>query len=153
MFQEVYYTIEADDTSAPERVEVEDVEGACALVTYFKAHMRRVHARLYGEDRDERLIEDLSRFLVDKGGVFKGTATELHLQLRSAFKPKRPDDLTKKIQKYAGTHDSLECELGTEWDSERKNTFRFVRVALKIGVMGVMGVMDREGEETVEEVF
>jgi hypothetical protein len=56
----------------PERIDADDVLRASALLGYFKSHARRVYARLYGEDRGERLAEDLARFLHRLGGIWSG---------------------------------------------------------------------------------
>jgi hypothetical protein len=85
----------------PERVEPEDVLKAVALLDYFKAQARRVFARLYGEDPRLRLIEDLAKFLQQRGGAFEGTATELHEQFESRYKPERPDELSKFVKEAA----------------------------------------------------
>ncbi len=80
-----------------ERVEAEDVENAKKLVDYFASMTRRAHAGLYGEQPVDRLAADLHRFLLDRGGAWEGTATELFEQLDSDALPGRPDELSKKV--------------------------------------------------------
>jgi hypothetical protein len=84
-----------------ERVEVDDVLGAVALGEYFKEQTRRVFGALGGFDPRNRLVEDCSRFVSERGGSWKGTATELHEELVSDFKPDRPDELSKFLKDAA----------------------------------------------------
>jgi hypothetical protein len=87
--------------SVAERVEVDDVLRAVALVEYFKEQTRRVFGALGGFDPRNRLVEDCSRFVSERGGSWKGTATELHEELVSDFKPDRPDELSKFLKDAA----------------------------------------------------
>ena len=87
--------------SVAERVEVDDVLRAVALVEYFKEQTRRVFGALGGFDPRNRLVEDCSRFVSERGGSWKGTATDLYEQLISDFKPDRPDELSKFLKDAA----------------------------------------------------
>jgi hypothetical protein len=109
-----------------ERVEQEDVLRAVMLIEYFKAQARRVFGALHGIDTRSRLIEDVARFVTDRGGVWTGTATELHKEFVSVFKPERPAELSKFIQAAAEEEPGLLCESNMErlkedgeWKSRR----------------------------------
>jgi putative DNA primase/helicase len=95
-----------------ERVEVGDVLRAVALTDYFKEQARRVFDGLGGQDPRNRLIEDCARFVSDHGGSWKGTATDLHEQLISNYKPDRPNELSKFLKEAA------EYEPGFSYESE-----------------------------------
>jgi hypothetical protein len=84
-----------------ERVEAGDVLRALALTDYFKEQARRVFGALGGFDPRNRLVEDCSRFVSERGGTWTGTATDLHEQLVSGFKPGRPDELSKFLKDAA----------------------------------------------------
>jgi hypothetical protein len=133
-------TVEDGD---PERVEADDVVRALVLLDYLKAQTRRVHAKLHGENEDDRLAEDLARFLWVRGGHFRGQPIELHAQLKSKFKPRRPDELSKKVKAVADQHPSIGYDSGHEpgvRDDGGRTTHRFVELTLKIGVNAVNGV-------------
>jgi hypothetical protein len=98
--------------SVAERVEVEDVLRAVALTDYFKEQARRVFGGLGGQDPRNRLIEDCARFVSEHGGSWKGTATDLHEQLISNYKPDRPNELSKFLKEAA------EYEPGFSYESE-----------------------------------
>jgi hypothetical protein len=68
-----------------ERVEAGDVLRAVALTDYFKEQARRVFGALGGFDPRNRLVEDCSRFVSERGGTWTDTATDLHEQLVSGF--------------------------------------------------------------------
>jgi Protein of unknown function (DUF3987) len=114
-----------------ERVEPDDVLKAVALSDYFKDQARRVFGALRGYDEKKRLLEDVSRFVAKEGGVWIGTATELHQQFQSDYKPHRPEELSKFIQQAAKdeegfTYDSkidrYKDEASGEWKSRREIT-------------------------------
>src|SRR5919107_3432003 len=84
-----------------ERVEAGDVLRALALTDYFKEQARRVFGALGGFDPRNTLLEDCSRFVSERGGTWTGTATDLHEQLVSGFKPGRPDELSKFLKDAA----------------------------------------------------
>src|SRR5215208_4488665 len=95
-----------------ERVEAGDVLRAVALIDYFKEQARRVFGALGGQDPRNRLVEDCARFVSERGGSWKGTATELHDQLKSNYKPDRPNELSKFLKEAA------EYEPGFSYESE-----------------------------------
>jgi hypothetical protein len=100
------------DGGAAERVEAEDVLRAVALTDYFKEQARRVFGALGGQDPRNRLLEDCARFVAERGGSWKGTATDLHEQLASNHKPDRPNELSKFLKEAA------EYEPGFSYESE-----------------------------------
>jgi hypothetical protein len=102
------------ENDAPERVEAEDVLKARLLVDYFKTHARRVYVGLYGQDPVERLAEDLTSFLNDRDGSFRGTPTELFEALESDYKPKTSKDLPRKIKELTTRYELLEISEHTE---------------------------------------
>jgi putative DNA primase/helicase len=92
----------------PRRVESDDVVRAVALLEYFKRHLRRVYAILYNADPKDRVVEDVARFLIARGGSWGGgTATEFHLQLESEHKPERPDELAKILKQRMHRHGDI----------------------------------------------
>jgi len=95
-----------------ERVEAGDVLRAVALIDYFKEQARRVFGALGGQDPRNRLVEDCARFVSERGGSWKGTATELHDQLISNYKPDRPNEVSKFLKEAA------EYEPGFSYESE-----------------------------------
>lgn len=132
------------DDSGAERVEAADVLSTVALFDYFKNQARRVYVGLYGENPDDRLAEDVTKFLKDAGGRFKDEPSEFHKLLRSEFKPPRADELTKKVKAIAGRTPNLEFGSGNfKKDGQSR---RFVELSLKNGVNGVNGV-NREKPE------
>lgn len=115
----------------PERVESTDVLAATVLLDYCKHQARRVYVDLYGEESDDRLAADVAAFLRERGGYWKGSATELHQELRSAVKPDSPDTLSKKLGELATRTRSLSVKHG--WLGNR----RAITLTLKNGVGGV----------------
>ena len=103
-----------EDGSA-ERVETEDVLRATRLIDYFKDTARRVFGELRGHDPKKRLLEDVSAFVAAQGGVWTGTATELHQQFSSPHKPGRANELSRFIKEAA------EDEEGFIYQSEHDN--------------------------------
>ncbi len=63
-----------------------DVVAAAKLIAYFKAHARRVYARLHGERPEILLLLSLRQLLDEQGGYWEGTTSELYsvLERRSA---------------------------------------------------------------------
>ena len=111
-----------------ERAEVEDVIKAIALIDYFKGQARRVFGALHGFDEKKRLLEDVSAFVEQHGGLWTGTPTELHQQFHSTHKPKRPDELSRFIKEaaeneegfiYQSETDRFKDEKSGEWKSQR----------------------------------
>jgi hypothetical protein len=95
-----------------ERVEPDEILRAVALIDYFKEQARRVFGALRGYDEKKRLLEDVSRFVAKEGGLWIGTATELHQQFHSDHKPQREAELSKFIK------DAAEDEEGFTYESE-----------------------------------
>jgi hypothetical protein len=110
-----------------ERVELEDVLRAAHLVDYFKEQARRVFGTLRGYDEKKRLLEAVADFVGSEGGVWTGTATELHQQFRNVHKPNRPEELSKFIKEAAEDEESFTYHSETkrtknedgEWESRR----------------------------------
>ncbi len=133
------------DDAAAERVEAEDVLATVALFDYFKNQARRVYVGLYGENPDDRLAEDLTKFLQGVGGRFKDEPSELHKRLKSEFKPPRADELIKKVKAIASRTPTLEFNNGNfKKDGQSR---RYVELVLKNGVNGVNGVNREKGEK------
>jgi putative DNA primase/helicase len=90
------------DSRAPERIEADDVLRAVTLLGYFKAQSWRVFGALREADPLAPLMRDVLRFVRDEhGGLWTGSATELHEALESDHKPERPDELSKFVIKGA----------------------------------------------------
>jgi hypothetical protein len=113
---------------AAERIEAEDVLRALSLIDYFKAQARRVFGALRGYDEKKRLLEDISRFVAKEGGLWIGTATELHQQFHSEHKPERPNELSRYIKEaaedeehfiYQSEIDRFKDKDSGEWKSQR----------------------------------
>lgn len=111
-----------------ERVEVGDVLKAVKLIDYFKGQARRVFGALYGFDAKKRLLEDVCKFVGEHGGVWIGTATELHQQFSSTYKPERASELSRFIKEaaedeegftYQSETDRFKDEESGEWKSRR----------------------------------
>ncbi len=73
-----------------ESVTEDDVERAARIVRYFKASARRVHARMRGESRDERLLRVLDGFLGEHGGAVEGPLGGPPRSAPRAGRPRRP---------------------------------------------------------------
>jgi hypothetical protein len=122
------------DDGDSERVESSDVLMATVLLDYFKHQAQRIYVGLYGEDPDDRLAADVAAFLQEHNGHWKGSATELHEQLRSSVKPGRPDELSKKLGSIADFTPALSVKHG--WVGNK----RAITLTLENGVGGVGGV-------------
>ena len=123
----------------PERVEVGDVLRAVSLIDYFKGQARRVFGTLRGSDPAERLVEDVARFLHDRGGEWAGLPSDFHQELPSDFKLERADDLGAFLVKrpefdYSVKHVKAKKEDGSD------TTKRQLTLTLVTGVNGVNGV-------------
>ena len=95
------------ESGAAERVETEDVLRTVELIDYFKEQARRVFGELRGSAPKKRLLEDVSAFVAAQGGVWIGTATELHQQFSSPHKPGRPNELSRFIKEAAEDEESF----------------------------------------------
>jgi hypothetical protein len=97
--------------NARERIEHEDVLRASILLHYFKNHARRVYVGLYGEHQEDRLVADVATFLLKrKGEPWEGTPTDFYEELESDYKPSRPEDLTRILERSAKNTHSLHFE-------------------------------------------
>ena len=118
------------DGDTPERIETQDVLRASILVEYFKVQARRVYVGLHGENTEDRLAEDVAKFLIKHGGSWEGQPADLHEQLESAVKPERAEELSKLLKAIAEHTPALSCELGNKWIKELQNKRRVVRLTL-----------------------
>jgi hypothetical protein len=88
-----------------EQVEARDVLMASGLVDYFKAHARRVHVALHGQNSTDLLAKDLAQFLGEHDGEWKDEPSVLHEELKkrkSEALPERPDELSKMVLAISG---------------------------------------------------
>lgn len=109
-------TLRGVGQGVPLRVEVEDVLRASTIHDYFKSHARRVYALLYKADHKDRVVEDVARFLLVRGGSWaEGTATDFYEQLDSEHKPERPDELGKILK------DRMESRGDISYQTKRLN--------------------------------
>ncbi len=113
---------------APERVESGDVLRAVTLLDYFKAQARRVFGALREADPVLPLMRDVVRFVEETGGLWTGTATELHEQLVSPHKPERPEELSKFIRKGWDEELGLLFESATERYKDENDGWKSRRV-------------------------
>jgi putative DNA primase/helicase len=132
-----------------EKVTRGDVEGAARLLGYFKNHARRVYTGLYGENQSDKLAADLTDFLQREGGVWEGTASELHEALDSDHKPERPEDLAKAVRAIEKRSPLLLLE-----DLKRSPQRRSFRLSLRNAVIAVSAVMpsSQDGSEDEEVI-
>jgi len=137
--------------TAEERVELEDVEAAAALLRYFKAHARRAFLQLYGERREDRLLTDLTGLLNENLGNWEDDPTkgweDPAKKLFEALKergcdalPTRPDELAKEVLALSSHIPSLKVKRG-KWGDERVLRMWVVEPPLPV-VSGVRGVRD-----------
>ena len=80
----------------------------------------------------------MAAFLRERGGHWKGTATNLHEQLVSSAKLERLDELSKKLGELADRTPSLFVQ--RTWTGNN----RTLVLSLENGVGGVGGVGDKE---------
>jgi hypothetical protein len=125
----------ATDEDAAERVESRDVLSAVLLLDHFKAMARRVYIRLHGENPDDRLAEELTRYLEGQGGYFREEPSMLHKELRSDYKPERTDELTKRVKTIA--HRTPTLQFGSGNFKKDGQSRRFLELSLRNGVNGV----------------
>jgi hypothetical protein len=132
-----------EDEREPERVEAGDVLAAHELLTYFKNQAYRVFVRLHEENTDDLLAADLARFLLKRGGVFEGPASELYKELKSSQKPKSAQHLSTKLEELAVRSPALAFErdrVAAVSANGKATSARVIRVTLETGVNGVNGV-------------
>ncbi len=126
-----------------ERVGREDVEGAAALINYFKNHARRVYTGLYADSTVDNLAADIRSFLIDKENIWEGTASELYSAFESEYKPARPEDLAKSVRAIAKRSPLLRFE-----NLKRTETRRAFRLTLENAVIADIAVMPSPDEES-----
>jgi hypothetical protein len=129
------------EDGAPERVEAGDVLAAVALLDYFKKHLRRVYAKLYGHSQEDRLAADVEAFLKEHGGHWKGEPAELYETLKSTAKPEDASWLTRRLKALAAERPGLSVNDGNFWKDGQSR--RCVELTLRNGVNGVNGVKGR----------
>jgi hypothetical protein len=69
---------------------------------------RRVYAAIKEANPLDVLAEDLATFLQAHGGEWSGEPAELHLQVKTADKPKRSNEFSKMVRAAAKRHERLE---------------------------------------------
>jgi hypothetical protein len=130
----------------PEQVEEEDVKKAARIIAYFKAHARRVYGELRVTTPEDLLAGEISRFLRDHGGQWSGSATELYEALAKREVqglPENADWLTRVALSIGDRSELLTVE------TKRTGRKRFLKLSLKNGDTGVIGVTRREaGSDT-----
>jgi hypothetical protein len=90
------------EDGTPERIESGDVLRAALLLDYFKAQAKRVFNTLREGDPILGLMRDVSGLVAEAGGLWTGTATELHDQLGdSPYKPERANELGHYLRTHA----------------------------------------------------
>jgi hypothetical protein len=116
--------------SEPERIESTDVPRAVLVWDYFKSQARRIFGALRGFDEKLALFDDVCTFVHEEhSDVWTGTPTELHDELRSAYKPSRPDELSKFLQETAQKHPKLIVESDFErWKDKETGEWKGRRV-------------------------
>jgi hypothetical protein len=125
-----------------ERVEARDVLMASVLVDYFKAHARRVHVGLHGQDAHDLLAVELAEFLQERGGEWKDEPNMLHEALKkrkSEAVPERPDELGKMVYAISRRGTWLKAEQGWKKNEEGQSR-RAIHLCFRNGVDGVVGV-------------
>jgi hypothetical protein len=124
-----------------EQVEARDVLMASGLVDYFKAHARRVHVGLHGQNAEDLLAKDLAKFLVEHGGEWKDEPNVLHEALKKQkceAIPERPDELSKMVLAISARGTWLKAE--RRWGKKGGESCRMLHLRLRNGVDGVVGV-------------
>src|SRR5215208_1335264 len=136
-------SVERDE---PEQVEVEDVKNAARIVVYFKAHARRVYGKLRATTPEDLLAGEIQDFVKDQEGEWSGSATELYEALAKREVqglPENADWLTRVALSIGDRSELLTVE------TKRTGRKRFLKLSLKNGDTGVIGVTRREaGSDT-----
>jgi hypothetical protein len=119
-----------------ERVEHADVQAASQLLTYFKAHARRVYAELGSPDPLELLATDLKTLLEESDERrIEATATELYRMLEereAPSLPERAEELSKQALRIGERSCALEIKRGWRKEGGRKGrTRRVLRLSLR----------------------
>ena len=118
----------------------EDVRNAARIVAYFKAHARRVYGELQATTPEDLLAGEIRDFLQDHDGEWSGSATELYEELEEREAPGLPEnaDWLSRVVLSIGDRSDL---LGVR--KKRTGQRRFLKLTLKNGVTGVIGVTHR----------
>src|SRR5829696_3291401 len=87
------------------------------------------------------------------GGVWEGTPTDLHGQLKSDFKPPRADELSKSLKAIAGQTPGFTYEAYDKWVPDLKNKRRFLRLVLENGGNGGNGGKEDRRQTAKTEVL
>jgi putative DNA primase/helicase len=125
----------------PEQVEEEDVKKAARISAYFKAHARRVYGELRVTTPEDLLAGEISKFLRDHGGQWSGSATELYEALAEREVqglPESADWLSRVVLSVGDRSELLVVE------KKRTGKKRILKLNLKNGVTGVIGVTPRD---------
>lgn len=132
----------------PEEVEEQDVKNATRIVAYFKAHARRVYGKLRATTSEDLLTSEIGEFLHDHDGEWSGSATELYEELEEREAqglPENADWLSRVVLAIGDRSEALVAE------KKRSGKKRFLKLTLKNGVTGVIGVTRREpGSDTTD---
>jgi hypothetical protein len=124
----------------PEQVEEEDVKNATRIVAYFKAHARRVYGEVRSTTPEDLLAGEISEFLHDHDGEWSGSATELYEELEereAGGLPENADWLSRVVLSIGDRSEALVIE------KKRSGKKRYLKLTLKNGVTGVIGVTPR----------
>jgi hypothetical protein len=124
----------------PEQVEEGDVKNAARIVTYFKAHARRVYGKLRTTTPEDLLAGEIRDLLHDHDGEWSGSATELYEELEEREArglPENVDWLSRVVLSIGERSEVLAVE------KKRTGKRRFLKLILKNGVTGVIGVTHR----------
>jgi len=128
--------VESDER---EQVEPRDVFAASVLVSYFKAHARRVFGGLHGADPLDSLAAALKVFLQEHSGEWEGTATELwdELSERGAEGlPGNAGNLAAKVLAIASRMNALSAQRG--WRGKNR-VLRLQLLEISVGSVGGVG--------------
>ncbi len=96
-------------------VGAKDVKAAIALAEYFKAHARRVYAKLHGEKPEELLANTIRGFLDERGGYWEGKTSDLYEAMKARFAPGLPGSdgpFGKRIRSIANSDNGLVLKEG-----------------------------------------
>jgi len=120
------------DKGGEEQVEASDVLLASGLLDYFKAHARRVHVGLHGHNGEDLLARELSQFLQEHGGEWKGEPEELRRALADRgceIVPATPDVLSRNLLATSRRGTWLVAEKG--WGKKGGKSHRTLHLRLR----------------------
>ena len=122
------------------------MKNAARIVAYFKAHARRVYGKLRATTPEDLLAGEIQDLLHDHDGKWSGSATELYAELEEREArglPENADWLTRVVLSIGDRSELLTVE------KKRSGKKRYLKLTLKNGVTGVIGVTRREaGSDT-----